>query len=185
MRFEFLEALQEDWHPVSKPALTAWLLFYAIFLLHALTDKDGFLIIDYVFLPIHEGGHLLFGWFGETLGVVGGTLLQLLVPLALAVYFAFQRHIAGTAFAAFFFFENFLNISVYMADARRHALEYVTIGDAEVAEHDWTYLFAKCGVIEYDTKIAALVRAVGWLGMLGVVGWLYWRSKAGSQQPHR
>ena len=62
MDLEFLEAFKEEWKPVSKAALIAWLVFYGLFLLHALTNKSGFLIIDYVFLPIHEGGHLLFGY---------------------------------------------------------------------------------------------------------------------------
>jgi len=176
MRLEFLEALGENWQPVSKPARTAWLVFYAVFLLYALTNKSGFLIIDYAFLPIHEGGHLLFGWFGQTLGVMGGTLLQLGVPFTVAVYFVFQRHIPGTAFAAFFFFENFLNVATYMADARAQALQYVTVGEGE-AEHDWTTMFIKLGLLEYDTTIGGVVRVLGWLGMLGVVIWLWWRTK--------
>jgi len=59
-----------------------------------LLSCEGFLP-DYVFLPIHEGGHLLFGWFGHTIGVMGGTLLQLFVPLAVAVYFIFQIFTGG------------------------------------------------------------------------------------------
>ena len=169
---DFLAAIEEDWQSVFRPALTAWLVFYGLFLIYAFTDKDGFLLTDYIFLPIHEGGHLLFGWFGQTLGLVGGTLLQLLVPLAIAVYFLFQRHVTGTALAAFFFFENFLNVAIYMADARRQALQYVTVGDPEFAEHDWTTMFIKLGVLEHDTAIAAVVRTLGWLGMLGTIAWL-------------
>jgi hypothetical protein len=56
---------------------------YGLFLLHALADDDGFLLIDHVNLIVHEAGHLLFGWLGATLGLWGGTLLELLVPLAL------------------------------------------------------------------------------------------------------
>jgi hypothetical protein len=181
MNMEFLETLKEDWQPVSKLALRAWLLFYGLFLVYAFTRKDGFLVTDYIFLPIHEGGHLLFGWFGKTLGVLGGTLLQLLVPLAVVVYFLFQRHLPGTALAAFFFFENFLNVATYMADARAQALQYVTVGDPENAEHDWTYIFIKLGSLEHDTEIGAAVRLLGWLGMLGVIGWLWWKSKTSNQ----
>jgi len=73
---------------------------------------------DLVFVPIHEGGHLLFGYFGQWLMVAGGTLLQLFVPFALVVYFVFKRQLLGTTFCAFFFFEQFLPIGIYMADAR-------------------------------------------------------------------
>jgi hypothetical protein len=180
MHFEFLEALDEPWQPVSKPARIGWLAFYAIFLLYALTSKGPWLFIDLVFVPIHEGGHLLFCWFGETLHVLGGTILQLFVPLAIAVYFVFKRYITGAAFAAFFFFENFLSVGTYMADARAIALNYVTVGEGE-AEHDWTTMFIKLGVLEYDTTIGHTVRALGWLGMLGVVAWFWWKCRSGAQ----
>src|SRR3972149_2463730 len=117
MRLAFLDEIKDilatDWRPVSKFALGAWLVFYGLFLWHAAADRDGFLLMDHVNLIVHEAGHLLFGWFGATLGLWGGTLLELLVPLALVVYFAWQRHASGTAFAAFFFFENFLYIATY------------------------------------------------------------------------
>ncbi len=95
-------AWKEPWQPVSKAALIGWLVFYGLFLLYAVTDKTGFLFIDNVNLIVHEGGHLLFGWFGPTLGLWGGTLNELLVPLALALYFAYHRQTTGAAFAAFF-----------------------------------------------------------------------------------
>jgi hypothetical protein len=178
MLMDFLHGLKEDWQPISKPATVAWTIFYLLFLVYAAAHGGKFLLADYVFLPIHEGGHLLFGWFGHTIGVMGGTLLQLFVPLAIAVYFIFQRQIPGTAFAAFFFFENFLNIAIYMADARRQELPLVTVGDADYVEHDWTFMFGKLGVLDHDTSIAAVVRLLGWLGMMGVVVWLWWKWRA-------
>ncbi len=181
MDFEFLSAFEEDWQPVSKAALTGWLVFYGLFFLYILSSKTGYLLTDYIFLPIHEGRHLLFGWFGQMLGVMGGTLLQLGVPLALAVYFAYYRQTAAMAFTLFFFFENFLNVATYMADARRLELPYVTVGDPDFAEHDWTFLFSRFGVLEQDTRIAAVVRILGWLGMLGTVGWLVRRARPASQ----
>ena len=118
--WEALKALwEQEWRPVSKAALIGWLAFYALFILYALTNRTGFLFIDRVNLIVHEAGHLLFSWLGPTLGLWGGTLLELLVPLALAVHFAYHRQTTGVAFALFFFFENFLYISVYMADAPR------------------------------------------------------------------
>src|ERR1700758_3899910 len=75
--------LDEHWKPVSRPALAAWLIFYGAFLVYAFSAHGGFLFIDNANLGVHEGGHNLFGWFGPTLGLWGGTLLQWLV--------AFQR----------------------------------------------------------------------------------------------
>ena len=164
---------ENEWKPVSKAALAAWLAFYGLFLFHALTNREGFLIIDQVNLIVHEAGHLLFSWLGPTPGLWGGTLLELLVPLALAAHFAYHRQTTGVVFAAFFFFENFLYISVYMADARAQVLPLVTVGDPDAGEgHDWFLIFSRWGVLQRDVSIARVVRIVGWLGMLGTVGWL-------------
>src|SRR5579871_3768471 len=104
MDIDLLHSLQEPWKSVSSAERMGWTIFFSLFLLYAFFDRSGYLIIDYVFVPIHEGGHLLFGYFGHTLMVAGGTLLQLGVPLMLAAYFAFHRQLPGTAFCAFFFF---------------------------------------------------------------------------------
>lgn len=163
---------ESEWKPVSKAVLVAWLAFYGLFLLHALMDQDGFLIIDSVNLIVHEAGHLLFSWLGPTLGLWGGTLLELLVPLALTAYFAYQRQTTGAVFAAFFFFENWLYISVYIADARAQVLPLVTVGDPEAGEHDWFLILSGFGLLQHDVSLARAVRMLGWLGMLGTVGWL-------------
>ena len=47
--------------------------------------------LDGVNLAIHEAGHLLFGFDGETLQFLGGTLLQVLFPAAFVFEFARRR----------------------------------------------------------------------------------------------
>jgi hypothetical protein len=175
-RFPFLEALSEQWEPVSRRALVGWLIFYVVLVVNAIFHGTLLQWFDLVFLPIHEGGHLLFRFFGEWMTVVGGTFLQLFVPFALAVYFVLKRQSAGATFSAFFFFEQFLPIGIYMADARCECLQYVTVGDAENAEHDWFYLFSHLGLLEHDTQIGSIVRVLGWIGMIGTIAWFAWRS---------
>ena len=167
----------EDWRPVSPPALIAWLAFYLIFLLHAFRMHGAFLFIDFANLVVHEGGHLLFGWFGPRLTIWGGTILQWSVPFLLAAYFFRQRQTIAFAFCLFFFFENWLYTATYMADARAMVLPLVTAGDSDFAEHDWHTIFSSLGILPYDTAIAAAVRTLGWLGMLATVGWLLWRAR--------
>jgi len=176
-RFPFLDALEEDWEPLSRPAFFGWLGFYTVLLGNALVGGHLFQYIDLVFVPIHEGGHLLFRFFGgEWIMVAGGTFLQLLVPFALATYFAFRRQTPGTAFSMFFFFEQFLPIATYMADARAQELPLLTVGDSEDVIHDWFYLFSHAGLLDHDTQIAGVFRALGWIGMFATVGWFAWRS---------
>ncbi len=171
--YSLLEQLgfDEPWKPVSRPALVAWLVFYVAFLAYAFSAHGGFLFIDSANLVVHEGGHNLFSWFGPTLCLWGGTLLQWLVPCLLAVYFFRQRETAGFVFCLFFFFENWLYTATYMADARAMVLPLVTTGDPEFARHDFNAIFSSLGVLDYDTTIAAVVRALGWCGMIAVVIW--------------
>jgi len=175
-RFPFLEPLEGDWQPVPVAALVIACIFYGLFLLQAAQGSGVLLMMDLVFVPLHEGGHLLFRWFGELLMVAGGTLLQLGVPLMLAAFFFFQRQVLGTAFCAFFFFEQFLPISTYMADARAQELPLLAVGDSDEVIHDWNYLFGRWGLLEHDTQISQIFRCLGWIGMIGTVGWMIWRS---------
>jgi hypothetical protein len=170
--FEPLQSvLDEPWKPVSRPAIIGWVIFYSAFLVYAWRAHGAGLFIDMANLVVHEGGHNLFGWFGPTLGLWGGTLLQWLVPFLLAAYFFKERETAGFVFCTFFFFENWLYTATYMADARTQVLPLVTTGDPEFVEHDWFRIFSSMGVLNYDTKIAAVVRLLGWFGMIGVVVW--------------
>ena len=180
---EYLQSmLQEPWKPVSRPALVAWLVFYVGFLAYAFSAHGGFLFIDSANLVVHEGGHNLFAWFGHTLMLWGGTLLQWLVPFLLAVYFFKQRQATAFIFCLFFFFENWLYTATYMADARAMELPLVTTGDPDFVEHDFHTIFSSLGVLDYDTKIAAVVRLLGWLGMIGCVVWLGTRLKAKDEE---
>jgi hypothetical protein len=174
---EFLESIfaelgcDEPWKPVSRTALGAWIVFYVAFLAYAFSAHGGFLFIDSANLVVHEGGHNLFGWFGPTIGLWGGTLLQWLVPFLLAAYFFTRRETAGFVFCLFFFFENWLYTATYMADARAMVLPLVTTGDPDFVEHDFNAIFSSLGVLAYDTRIAAVVRILGWCGMIAVVIW--------------
>ncbi len=163
----FLEDKFGGWKPVSRGAGIAWLCFYALFLLYAFADRSGFLFLDYVNLIIHEGGHFFFSWFGYTIMILGGTLGELFVPLLCAHYFFWQRETTGFAFCSFWFFENFPYIGTYMADARNASLPLVGS-----EESDWAILFGQWGLLAQDQKISAIMRTLGWLGMLATMAWL-------------
>jgi len=162
-----LEEIFGDWKPVSRISGIAWLCFYTLFLVYALASRSGFLILDYVNLIIHEGGHFFFSWFGNTIMILGGTLGELLVPLLCALYFFWQRETTGFAFSIFWFFENFPYIGTYMADARTASLPLVGS-----EESDWTILFTRWGLLAQDQKIGSAMRTLGYFGMLAVIAWL-------------
>jgi hypothetical protein len=164
------------WTRVSRVGGAIVLTLYLLFLLYAWRDESGFLILDYVNLVIHEAGHPLFSYFGHTLMLLGGTLGELLVPFLCAAFFFYHRQTYGLAFSLFWFFENFLYIGVYMADARTLVRPIVNSD-----ESDWTLLFEQWGVLAYDQKLGHMTRQLGWVGIFSVVAWLAFRIYSDSQ----
>lgn len=179
-RLPFLGALDDGWQPVPRYVLIAWLIFYAFFFYELLSGGAFPNYMNAVFVPVHEGGHIIFGWLGQFIAVAGGTFLQLAAPAMLAIYFAFRRQPQGVTLCMFFFFQQFSPIATYMADARAQELPLLTVGSGDDVIHDWNYLFGKLGLLAHDTQIASVTRVIGWLGMLATVAWFVWR---GFRQP--
>jgi hypothetical protein len=168
---EVQEALGERWNEVTTRKFLVTGLGLVIFFVVAVVDRDGFIfILDDANLVFHEAGHPIFGLFGETLGLYGGTLGQLVFPVVVLVVFLLRRESVPFALAGVWLFENFLNIARYMADARAQVLPLVGGG-----EHDWTQIFSRWHVLSYDTRIAGFVRFLGWTGMVAMGLWLAWR----------
>ena len=155
------------WKPISRVGGSLWLFAYLLFLVYAWRNASGFLFPDFVNLMIHEAGHLFFAWAGNTIMLLGGTLGELIVPLVCAAAFFYQRQVYGAVFSVFWFFENFLYIGTYMADARTSALPLVNSD-----ESDWTLLFTQWNLLLYDQKIGNSFRLVGWIGMFAILIWL-------------
>lgn len=136
-----------------------------------LSRADGFLpVLDHANLAFHEAGHLFFRILGDTASLYGGTLGQLVFPVVTAVVLWRKREPLGFVIAGIWFFENFLNIAVYVADARTQALPLVGGGD-----HDWFNILSRWNALASDTSLARKLRALGWMGMIGMWGWLAWR----------
>ena len=175
----FLEEHFGEWKPASRGAIIAWLVAYSLFLLYAALSRSGFLFVDYVNLIIHEGGHFFFSWFGYIITIFGGTLAELLVPLLCTAYFFWRRELTGFAFSLFWFFENFLYIGVYMADARAQNLPLVGSG-----EHDWEILFSYTRLLNHGQQIGHATCLLGWLGMFAVLACLATKLRPPAPQLH-
>ncbi|HEU4400875.1 MAG TPA: hypothetical protein VFT43_02100 [Candidatus Polarisedimenticolia bacterium] len=148
-------------HMVPAVLLGAWTIQIA-------TAEQPYSLLDYVNLAFHEAGHIVFSPFGETLHILGGTLLQIFVPLILVGYFLLKRAPYSAALCGWWVGENLVNISVYMADARDLRLPLVGGG-----EQDWTQLFYQFGLLGADA-VAAVSKGTHHLGvvlMLAASGW--------------
>ena len=123
-------------------------------------------------LVFHEAGHVLFTPFGRFLTVLGGSLFQFALPLALAIAFLTQRNPFGAAVCTWWAGQNLLDVAPYIADAR--ALKLVLLGGrtgAEVQGHDWEYLLATLGWMRFDRAIGLGAHRLGLLMMIGALAW--------------
>jgi hypothetical protein len=161
----------KDWDIVSGPKLLGFAMGAGLFFLLLFGSEPGFVfIVDHANLLFHEAGHPLVGLFSERLEPYGGTLGQLVFPCVLAVSFWRKGQSLSLAGAVIWFFENWLNIARYMADARALQLPLVGGGD-----HDWNTLFSRWHLLRYDVQIATVLKVGGWLGMAGACLWVLWR----------
>lgn len=146
-------------------ALTAFLALYGWFLLRS---PDDYTWLDSLDLAIHETGHLVFAFGGERLTLLGGTLLQLLVPAAFAVALWRQGDRHGATVPLWWLGQSCWNVSVYIKDARAQELPLVGGG-----EHDWAILLGETGLLPRDQAIGGAVFLIGVLiyAVAVIMGW--------------
>ena len=130
-------------------------------------------IFDGLNLVVHEAGHLAFFWFGEFLGMAGGTIFELSVPLLVGWAFYRQRDTFGMAVVLFWLGTALVHVGVYMADARAQTLHLVSTGYGEPI-HDWYYLLARAGLLRQDRLLGGAARVMGLLSMAGSLAWGAW-----------
>lgn len=138
----------------------------AFFFFYMVIKRSTWCFLDNVNLPFHEFGHIMFRPFGDTLQFLGGTISQLMWPFILTAYFIKRKECLSASFCVFWFGENFLNISKYIADARSMGLPLVGGGI-----HDWNHLLGKWNVLSYDNTIAGVIFVTGVLLMSGSILW--------------
>jgi hypothetical protein len=165
-----LERLREPWAPVGTVALGVALALLALLGL-AIARSGGFIpVLDHANLVFHEAGHPIYGLFGSTAELYGGTLGQLTFPLVTAAVFVWRRQPVGVAVGAAWLFENGFNIARYCADAR--AQELPLVGGTE---HDWFHILGRWHALGADLRVAHDLRVACGLGIVAVGAWLGWR----------
>lgn len=110
-------------------------------------NRGEFSLLDNIDLVIHEAGHFFFSLFGKFIYTLGGTLMQIILPSIIAGYFFRNNYRTGVQFGLLWLGQNFINISVYAADAQARKLPL--LGGNKVY-HDWHYLLTELNILEYD-----------------------------------
>ena len=153
---------------IRRAALVAAILM-AGWTLSLAVQEQAHSFLNWVNLPFHEAGHLFLLPFGRTLHLLGGTLFQLLIPAVLAGYFLIRQSPLSAAACLGWLGESFVNVSVYMADARELKLDLVGGG-----EHDWNEIFYRFGLLGQDSvaRISAVTHHLGVGVMLASALWM-------------
>jgi hypothetical protein len=131
---------------------------------------DSFLHLpDLVF---HEAGHLIFSPFGQFMSVLGGSLMQVLIPVVCAVAFIRQEQPFGAAICVWWAGQNLVDLAPYIADAR--SLQLVLLGGrtgAEVEGHDWEFILTRLRLTHLDQTIGRVTHGLGIVIMLASLGY--------------
>jgi len=128
--------------------------------------------LDLVNLVFHEAGHMAFGFFGDFLGVLGGSLMQVLVPSIATGHFLLYGQRWSGMVTLFWVSQSLFNVSVYVKDARAQALPLLGGDDAI---HDWNWLLGRFGLLSLDQAIGGVFYAMGLLALaVSILGGLYY-----------
>ena len=132
-----------------------------------------------VYFVFHEAGHVVFSWFGRFIAVAGGTVLQLLMPLACVVHFARRGDRFGVALSSWWLGGSLATVAPYVYDARllEKPLHGGGTGTDRPESHDWFYLLGRLNLLNWDQALAwtaqVLAAALMW-GSLLWAAWLLW-----------
>jgi hypothetical protein len=146
-------------------ALAFWTVSFARTPLSPDVNQSFLHLPDLVF---HEAGHIIFSPFGRFMTVLGGSLMQCLIPIVAAIAFIRQEQPFSAAIMGWWAGQNLVDLAPYIADAR--ALRMVLLGGrtgAEVEGHDWEYILTQLRATHLDHGIGMTAYALGILVMLG------------------
>jgi hypothetical protein len=118
---------------------------------------------------------VIFRVLGEWMGVLGGTLGQLLMPLVLAgALLVKNRDTFGGAMGLWLFGVSILDVAPYMYDALDPQLTLLGGGSGQDSFHDWIYLFESVNAVARSQAIGRTTHALGALVVLVALAWAAW-----------
>src|SRR5215813_3994405 len=119
-------------------------------------------------LVFHEAGHVIFGFFGRFIAIVGGSLNQVLIPAICTTVFVHRKQLGSAAVTLFWTGESLVDVAVYVADGRAMALPLL----AEGMTHDWNFILGNLGLLYAAESLGRLTFGLGALAMLAALALL-------------
>ena len=173
-----------------KPArLYGFALIWVVFLIWGLrllwldyeSNAIGHSFMHNVNLMFHEAGHPIFGLLGNFMGYLGGSLMQVLMPLGVTFAFLWQNRDAfGASIGLWWTGVSLMDLAPYIADARVMQLTLLGggTGSDRPGMHDWNNILGALGLLELDRVLAWVVDVTGELLVLSALAWggaVLWR----------
>jgi hypothetical protein len=139
--------------------LIVLLVLGLMILTRGLTPADGGILafVHLIDLVFHEAGHVIFGLVGRFVGVLGGSLNQVLIPALCTGYFFWHRRTAAAAVTLFWTGESLTDVAIYVADGRDMALPLL----AEGLVHDWNWILSELSLRDHAAALGRAVFAFG------------------------
>ena len=109
---------------------------------------------------------MLLGPLGDPLAVLGGSLFQVIVPLAFVGYFFVRRDLFAACVVMAWLGASLSNLARYIGDARSQELPLL---GGENVIHDWWFLLVEWDLLSRDLVIAQWVRLLGALAFVVAV----------------
>jgi hypothetical protein len=135
---------------------------FTVYFLWCAYDPANAMFLHNINLAVHETGHLIFRFLGEFMGVAGGSLFQVIVPLAFFGYFLRHEKPFSAAVCLFWVGQSLTDVYVYAADAVQMRLVLTSgLTGSEGSFHDWNYLLSEMGLLAHTKLIGGLIRFVG------------------------
>jgi hypothetical protein len=123
--------------------------------------------IHLIILYIHEAGHAFFSPFGDTLYILGGSILQVLAPAAWIVV-AWRERSKLTPVAVFFTGFSMVDVSIYMKDAATRVLPLI---GGKKTHHDWWTVLYRRDALDWGEPLG---ETFFWIGMIAAFYAITW-----------
>ena len=167
---------------VSRANWYARVITLAVFVLWTLwiwrdgairAGETGSNFLHMVLLPFHEAGHVIFRLLGQFMTILGGSLGQLLMPIAAGYALLVNRRDPyGAALCLWLLGFSTMDMAVYMYDAYDPKLVLLGgVTGAESDRHDWQNLFGDMGLLDRAQGIGIFFGILGHAAMLAALAW--------------
>lgn len=133
-------------------------------------------ILDNLTLIIHEAGHTIFGFFGwRFLGILGGTLMQLLIPFMILISAWLKEQRILAQFSLFWLGFSWMDSAAYCADA--YLTRLPLIGNLPRSAHDFLNMLSQLHILDKYLIIAWIMYGIGFLILILGLIWPLFRKK--------